>query len=87
MKGGERKNPNCYYLGFGRLSPLSRAEGTVSADRWRALAAADGALDGREEELTFVVPKPSGPAFLSVRVVDASGNSAAVSAEYPGEFR
>ena len=69
------------------LSPLSRAEGTVSADRWRALAAADGALDGREEELTFVVPKPSGPAFLSVRVVDASGNSAAVSAEFPGEFR
>jgi hypothetical protein len=69
------------------LSPLAKAEGTVSADRWRALPAADGALDGREEELTFVVPKPSGPAFLSVRVVDASGNSAAISAEYPGEFR
>jgi hypothetical protein len=69
------------------LSPLVRAEGTVSADRWRPLAAADGALDGREEELTLAVPRPSGPAFLSIRVVDASGNSAAVSAEYPGDFR
>lgn len=69
------------------LSPLSRAEGTVSADRWRPLASADGALDGREEELTLIVPKPEGPAFLSIRVVDASGNSASVSAEYPAEFR
>ncbi len=69
------------------LSPLVRAEGTVSADRWRPLAAADGALDGREEELTLDVPKPEGPAFLSIRVVDASGNSSAVSAEFPGDFR
>lgn len=69
------------------LSPIAKAEGTVSADRWRALAAADGALDGREEELALSVPKPAGPAFLSVRVVDAAGNSSAVSAEYPGEFR
>jgi hypothetical protein len=69
------------------LSPLARAEGTVSADRWRPLAAADGALDGREEALTLLVPKPSGPAFLSIRVVDAAGNSSSVSAEYPGEFR
>ena len=69
------------------LSPLSRAEGTVSADRWRPLAAADGALDGREEELTLSVPKPAGPAFLAIRAVDASGNSSSVSAEHPGEFR
>jgi hypothetical protein len=69
------------------LSPIVRAEGTVSADRWRPLAAADGALDGPEEDVTFDVPKPAGPAFLSIRVVDAAGNSSAVSAEYPGEFR
>ena len=69
------------------LSPLSRAEGTVSADRWRPLAAADGALDGREEELTLSVPKPAGPSFLAIRAVDASGNSSSVSAEYPGDFR
>ena len=64
-----------------------KAEGSVSADRWRTLAASDGALDGREEELTLVVPRPSAPAFLSVRVVDASGNVSSVSAEYPAEFR
>ncbi len=69
------------------LSPLSRAEGTVSADRWRPLAAADGALDGPIEELTLAVAKPAGPAFLSIRVVDASGNSSSVSAEYPAEFK
>lgn len=69
------------------LSPLARAEGTVSADRWRPLAAADGALDGIEEELTLSVPKPAGPSFLAIRAVDASGNSSSVSAEYPGEFR
>jgi hypothetical protein len=69
------------------LSPLTRAEGTVSADRWRPLGASDGALDGREEELTLSVPKPAGPAFVSIRVVDASGNSSSVSAEFPGEFR
>jgi hypothetical protein len=69
------------------LSPLAKAEGTVSADRWRPLSAADGALDGREEELTLAVPKPAGPAFIAVRVVDASGNSSSVSAEFPGEFR
>jgi hypothetical protein len=69
------------------LSPILRAEGTVSAERWRTLGAADGILDGREEEIVFSAPKPAGPAFLAVRVVDAAGNVAAVSAEYPGEFR
>lgn len=69
------------------LSPLSRAEGTLSADRWRPLPADDGALDGREELVTFSVARPAGPSFLAVRVVDAAGNSSTVSAEYPGDFR
>ncbi len=69
------------------LSPLSRAEGTVSADRWRPLAADDGALDGREELVTLSIPKPAGPSFLAIRVVDASGNGSSISAEYPGDFR
>ena len=69
------------------LSPVVRAEGTVSADRWRPLTAADGGLDGREEELVLSVPKPADPALLAIRVVDAAGNSASVAAEFPGEFR
>ncbi len=69
------------------LSPIVRAEGTVSADRWRPLTPADGTLDGREEELTMAVPKPDGPAFLAVRVVDAAGNGASISFEYPEEIR
>lgn len=69
------------------LSSILRAEGTVSAERWKTLGAADGVLDGREEEIVFSAPKPAGPAFLAVRVVDAAGNVASVSAEYPGEFR
>lgn len=69
------------------LSPILRAEGTVSAERWKTLGAADGILDGREEEIVFSAPKPAGPAFLAVRVVDAAGNVASVSAEYPGELK
>lgn len=69
------------------LSPITRAEGTVSADRWRPLTPADGTLDGREEELTLTVPKPDGPAFLAIRVVDAAGNGASISFEYPEELR
>jgi hypothetical protein len=69
------------------LSPIVRAEGTVSADRWRALSPADGTLDGREEELTLSVPKTDGPAFLAIRVVDAAGNGASISMEYPEEVR
>ena len=69
------------------LSPILRAEGTVSAERWKTLGAADGILDGRDEEVVFSAPKPAGPAFLAVRVVDAAGNVASVSAEYPGEFK
>ena len=69
------------------LSPVLRAEGTVSAERWKALGAADGILDGREEEIVFSAPRPAGAAFLAVRVVDAAGNVSSVSAEFPGEFR
>ncbi|HMM35446.1 MAG TPA: hypothetical protein PKA62_12020, partial [Thermoanaerobaculia bacterium] len=69
------------------LSPIVRAEGTVSADRWRPLTPADGTLDGREEELMLTVPKPEGPAFLAIRVVDAAGNGASISFEYPEELR
>ncbi len=69
------------------LSPIVRAEGMVSADRWRALSPADGNLDGREEELTLSVPKPDGPAFFAIRVVDAAGNGASISMEYPEELR
>jgi len=69
------------------LSPIVRAEGTVSADRWRSLSPADGTLDGREEELTLSVPKPDGPAFLAIRVVDAAGNGASIALEYPEELR
>lgn len=69
------------------LSPIVRAEGTVSADRWRPLSPVDGTLDGREEELMFTVPKPAGPAFLAIRVVDAAGNGASISVEYPEVLR
>jgi hypothetical protein len=68
------------------LSPVTRAEGSVNADRWRLLEAEDGAADSPAERFVFRVPKPAQPAVLSVRVLDASGNWAAVSVEYPKDF-
>ncbi len=65
------------------LSPVLRAEGSLNADRWRLLAAEDGAADSPVERFVFRVSKPSGPAVLAVRVVDAAGNVAAVSVEWP----
>ena len=65
------------------LSPVLRAEGSLNADRWRLLPAEDGAADSPVERFVFRVPKPSGPAVLAVRVVDAAGNVAAVSVEWP----
>ncbi len=65
------------------LSPVTKAEGAVNADRWRLLAAADGAADSPVERFVFRVPKPSGPAVLSVRVLDAAGNVASISVEWP----
>jgi sugar lactone lactonase YvrE len=69
------------------LSPVTRAEGAVNSDRWRPVPAADGAADSPAERFVFRVAKPAKPAVLSVRVLDAAGNWAAVSAEYPRDFK
>ena len=69
------------------LSPVTKAEGAVNSDRWRPVPAADGAADSPVERFVFRVPKPAKPAVLSVRVLDAAGNWAAVSAEFPRDFR
>ena len=47
------------------LSPVTKAEGAVNADRWRLLSADDGAADSPVERFVFRVPKPPGPAVLS----------------------
>ena len=65
------------------LSPVTKCEGAVNADRWRLLTAEDGAADSPIERFVFRVPKPPGPAVLSMRVLDAMGNVAAVSVEWP----
>lgn len=69
------------------LSPLLKAEATVNGDRWRHLPGQDGATDSPEEKFTVKVPKPSGPAFVSIRVIDVFGNGAAIAAEYPKDFK
>ncbi|MGE5347005.1 MAG: hypothetical protein ACM3JH_13715 [Acidithiobacillales bacterium] len=69
------------------LSPVTKAEGAVNADRWRLLAAEEGVADSRTERFLFRTERPEKAAFLSVRVLDASGNWAAVAAEYPKDFR
>ena len=68
------------------LSPVVKAEGSVNADRWRLLPAEDGAADSPVEDFVFRVPKPTGPAVLAVRVLDAAGNVASVSVEWPAGF-
>ncbi len=65
------------------LSPVTKAEGAVNADRWRLLPAEDGAADSPVERFVFRVPKPPGPAILSIRVLDAAGNVAAIAVEWP----
>ena len=70
-------------LAVDALSPVVKAEGAVNADRWRLLPAEDGAADSPTERFVFRVPKPSGPATLAVRVLDAAGNVATVSIEWP----
>jgi hypothetical protein len=65
------------------LSPVTKAEGAVNADRWRLLPAEDGAADSPVERFVFRVAKPLGPAVLSVRVLDSAGNVAAISVEWP----
>jgi outer membrane protein assembly factor BamB len=69
------------------LSPVTKAEGALNADRWRPLGAEDGAADSPTERFVFRVPVPGKGAILSVRVLDAAGNSAAVSVEYPKDFK
>lgn len=69
------------------LSPVTKAEGAVNADRWRVLPAEDGVADSQNERFVLRVPRPAGPAVLAVRVVDASGNSTAVAARFPEDFR
>ncbi len=65
------------------ISPVTKAEGAVNADRWRLLPAEDGAADSPIERFVFRIPKPPGPAVLSMRVLDAMGNVAAISVEWP----
>ncbi len=67
-------------------SPVVRAEGAVNADRWRILSAEDGAADSPVERFVFRVPKPAGPSVLAVRVLDAAGNVATLSVEWPAGF-
>jgi hypothetical protein len=70
-------------LATDELSPVVRAEGSVNADRWRLLQAEDGAADSPTERFILRVPRPPGPATLAVRVLDAAGNVATVSVEWP----
>jgi hypothetical protein len=65
------------------LSPITKAEGSVNADRWRLLSAEDGAADSLVARFVFRVPKPAGPAVLSLRALDAAGNVAAASVDWP----
>ena len=68
------------------LSPVAKAEAAVNADRWRALAPVEGA-GALAARFAFRVPKPEKGALLSVRALDAAGNAAAVSLEYPRDFK
>ena len=77
-KQGRRRRPRRHVLAADALSPVTKAEGAVNADRWRLLPAEDGAADSPVERFVFRVPKPSGPAVLSMRVLDAAGNVAAI---------
>lgn len=69
------------------LSPIVKAEGSVNADRWRVLVSEEGGGEALTEHLVFRVAKPSGAAVVSIRVLDAGGNTAAIAVEYPKGFR
>lgn len=59
------------------LSPLSKAEAAVNADRWRTVLPEDGATDTPAERYVFRVKKPAEASVFAFRVVDAAGNVSA----------
>ena len=61
------------------LSPLAVVEWNRDADRWHALAPADGLLDGRRE--SFEIPAAAGRHVLAVRAHDEHHNRATVAVE------
>ena len=61
------------------LSPLAAVEWNRDADRWHAVAPADGLLDGRRE--SFEIPAAAGRHVLAVRVADEQHNRATVAVE------
>lgn len=65
------------------LSPITKAEAAVNADRWRPIVPVDGAADSPSESFVFRTKKAEGPAVIAIRVVDASGNAAAAQVELP----
>lgn len=60
------------------LSPIVRAEWSRDGESWKALAPADGLLDGRNESFEF--PAASGRHLVVVRVVDRQHNRATAGA-------
>jgi len=58
-------------------SPLRRAEYSIDAGGWKALAAADGVIDSRNERFQIVLPVSlvTGERLVVVRVYDAAGNA------------
>jgi hypothetical protein len=82
-KRAEGETVELRVLATDALSPVVKAEGSVNADRWRLLPAEDGAADSPIERFVLRVAKPAGPAVLAIRVLDASGNVATISAEWP----
>ncbi|MEE4273777.1 MAG: hypothetical protein V2I67_19025 [Thermoanaerobaculales bacterium] len=55
-------------------SPIARVEWSRNGDRWHALAAADGVLDGTDESFTF--EEESGGGLVVVRAIDRHHNRA-----------
>jgi hypothetical protein len=83
----DRNDVEIRILASDALSPVVKAEGAVNADRWRPLAAEDGAADSPTERFVLRTPKPAKGAIFSVRVLDAAGNSSAIAVEYPKDFK
>lgn len=58
-------------------SPLKRAEYSIDAGGWKALAAVDGVIDSRREQFQITLPASvlTGERLVVVRVYDAAGNA------------